>query len=151
MADHEQDDERLLAELGAALHEADDVPEWFLDTARSALEWYTLDAELAMLTHDSATTPELAGARAEPLSVHSLTFSGPETTIAVEVDPDALRGQVAPRRAGEMELRPRDGRIVKVPVDEDGWFEVRPKPAGAFRLLFRSVDGQVVLTGWVSV
>ena len=78
-------------------------------------------------------------------------FSGRETTIGIEVDPDALRGQIAPPQAGEMEIRPRDGRPVKVPVDEDGWFVVRPKPAGAFRLFFRSAGGQVVRTGWTTV
>jgi hypothetical protein len=138
MAEHEPDDERLLAELSAALREAEDVPDWFLDAAKTAFELRALDTELAMLTHDSATTPELAGARAEPLSVRSLTFSGRETTIGIEVDPDALHGQVAPPRAGEL-------------VDEHGWFVVRPKPAGAFRLFFRSDGGQVVLTGWTTL
>jgi hypothetical protein len=151
MAEHEPDDERLLAELSAALREAEDVPDWFLDAAKTAFELRALDTELAMLTHDSATTPELAGARAEPLSVRSLTFSGRETTIGIEVDPDALHGQVAPPRAGELEIRSRDGATTPVPVDEHGWFVVRPKPAGAFRLFFRSDGGQVVLTGWTTL
>ena len=151
MTEHGQGDEELLAELGAALREAEDVPDWFLDTARAAFEWHALDAELAMLTHDSATTPEPAGSRAEPLSLRSLTFAGRETTIGIEVGPDALHGQVAPPQAGEMEIRPREGRPTTVPVDEDGWFVVSPKPAGTFRFFFRSTGGQVVVTGWTTL
>lgn len=151
MPDDRNADEELLAELGAAVHAAAEVPEWFLDTARQAFEWRAFDAERAALTHDSAVEPELAGARAEPLSVRSLTFSGRELTIGLEVDPDALHGQVAPPRAGTIEIRSRGGTTTTVAVDEDGWFAIRPKPAGAFRLLFRGADGHVVLTEWTTL
>jgi hypothetical protein len=43
------------------------------------------------------------------------------------------------------------GATTAVPVDEDGWFAIRPKPAGAFRLLFRGADGHVVLTEWATL
>lgn len=151
MAEQWKSDEELLAELRAALRAEAEVPAWFTEAGKAALEWRSLDAELATLTEDSATTPEPAGARAEPLSVRSLTFTGREVAIAIEVGPDELHGQIAPPRAGELEVRPRRGAVRKLPVDELGWFVVRPKPTGAFRLCFRSAGGPVVLTDWVTL
>jgi len=151
MAEDRDTDEELLSELGAAMHRAAVVPAWFLDTASTAFEWHQLNIDLAVVTQDSATEPELAGARADPLSVRSMTFTGRAVTIGLEIDRDAVHGQVAPPQAGTIEIRARDGVSTTVAVDEDGWFAVRPKPAGAFRLLFRSDGGHSVLTDWAIV
>jgi hypothetical protein len=151
MVEHWESDEELLAGLRAALRAEAEVPAWFAETGKAALEWRALDAELATLTEDSATTAEPAGARAERLSVRSLTFTGRDVTIGIEADPDELHGQIAPPQAGQIEVRPRRGVVRKVSVDDLGWFVVRPKPAGAFRLCFRSAGGHVVLTDWMTL
>ncbi|WP_290062249.1 hypothetical protein [Amycolatopsis solani] len=150
MAEQWESDEELLADLRAALQAEAEVPAWFSETGKAALEWRGLDGELATLTEDSATTAP-AGARAEPASLRSLTFTGREVTIGIEVDADELHGQIAPPRAGEIEVRPRRGPVRRLPVDELGWFAIRPKPAGAFRLCFTSAGGHVVLTEWTTV
>ncbi len=151
MAERWRSDEELLADLRAALDAEAEVPGWFVETGKAALDWRSLDAELATLTEDSATAAEPAGARAEPLSVRSLTFTGREIAIGIEVDPDELHGQLAPPQPGEIEVHPRRGQVRRVPVDDLGWFVVRPKPAGAFRLLFRGAGGHVVVTGWTTL
>ncbi|SDX97098.1 hypothetical protein SAMN05421504_10484 [Amycolatopsis xylanica] len=140
-------DEELLAELEAALRAADEVPAGFVDAGKSAFTWRGIDAEL---TFDSAGA-ELAGTRADPASVRALTYSAAEVTLEVEVGPDALHGQVVPPQAGELDVRLRDGGTTTVPVDAVGWFVVRPKPAGTFRLRLRTADGKTVLTDWTSL
>ena len=58
---HDPDD-RLLAELAAALDAADPVPARVLDAAKESFTWRTIDAELAELVFDSAEQ-QLAGVR----------------------------------------------------------------------------------------
>lgn len=151
MADYWTDDEELLAELGEALRTAREVPASFIEAGKSAFSWRDVDAELAALTQDTAVTPELAGIRAEPLSTRALTFAGAETSIEIEVAPDALHGQVVPPQAGELEVRPRAGDTRAVPVDDVGWFVVKPKPVGLFRLRLRTVAGKTVITDWTTL
>ncbi|MGW3960941.1 hypothetical protein ACWED2_14070 [Amycolatopsis sp. NPDC005003] len=148
MAGPHDADEELLAELHAAMVSAAAVPDWFLDTANAAFAWHRLNVELAVLTADSAAEPEPAGARAEPLAVRSLTFSGRAVTIELEIEPGAVHGQVLPPQAGTVELRGRRGTPAPVAVDDDGWFAIRPRPTGVFRLVFRSAAGHSVLTDW---
>lgn len=47
-------DEELLAELGAALRTAEEVPAGFVNAGKAAFAWRGVDAELAALTFDSA-------------------------------------------------------------------------------------------------
>ncbi|MGW4060013.1 hypothetical protein ACWEGE_17125 [Amycolatopsis sp. NPDC004747] len=148
MPEQHDADEELLAELHAAMTAAAAVPDWFRDTANTAFTWHRLNVELAVLTEDSAREPELAGARAEPLAVRSLTFSGRAVTIELEIEPDAVHGQVLPPQPGTVEIRARRGTPAPVAVDDDGWFAIRPRPTGVFRLMFRSARGHSVLTDW---
>ncbi|MFD8491723.1 hypothetical protein [Amycolatopsis sp. NPDC059657] len=143
-------EEELLAELEAALRTAEEVPAGFVNAGKAAFAWRGVDAELAALTFDSAGA-EVAGTRADSASVRALTYSAAEVTLEVEVGPDALHGQVVPPQAGELDVRLRDGGTTTVPVDAVGWFVVRPKPAGTFRLRLRTADGKTVLTDWTSL
>jgi hypothetical protein len=155
------DDDQLLAELGAALRSAQEVPAGFIEAGKSAFAWHDVDSELARLVSDSdagapAQTPEPApaglrsdGGRAE---VRTMTFASDEVTIELDIEPDALRGQVVPPQAGAVQIRfgastpPQD-----FPIDEVGWFVIRPLPAVPFRLSVRLSDGSAALTSWITL
>ncbi len=48
------DDDALMVELRHVVGRVDPIPEAVRIAARAAIEWRTLDAELAALVHDSA-------------------------------------------------------------------------------------------------
>jgi hypothetical protein len=143
------DDEQLLAELAEAVRAAGDVPAGFIAAGKAAFAWRNVDAELATLT--DASTAGLVGTRAEPASLRSLSFVARELSIEVEVTADALLGQIVPAQPGEVRLHQRDGSTRTVPVDDVGWFVVRPVPEAMFRLLVRTAGGSAVITEWVTL
>ena len=142
------DDDQLLAALGEAARATPEVPAPFVDIGRSAFTWRTVDAELAELAHDSATG-ELVAVRARPDNLRSLTFVAPRLTIELEVQPDALLGQLVPPQRGEVELHRREGATSTVLVDDVGWFAIQPLPSGPIRLQIRPAGGIAVMTEWV--
>jgi len=144
------DDQRLLTDLGAAVRAERSMPEHFAEIGKSAFAWRTVDAELAELTFDSATAGADAGVRAEPAVLRSLTFAARGLSIELEITPDALLGQVVPPQPGELEVHRPDGTITSVEVDEVGWFTVRPRPDGRFRLRLHT-GSATVLTEWASI
>jgi hypothetical protein len=148
---HPLDDEHLLAELGAAVREAREVPARFVAAGRAAFAWHDIDAELAGLAYDSAAGTTAAGTRGTTAARRTLTFAAGRLTIELEVTADALRGQVVPSLAGVVELSGRDGAVRMVTLDDVGWFVVRPVPAGLVRLLVRTSDGLSVVTEWVTL
>ena len=149
MATGWDDDERLMADLEAALRAEREVPSRLVEIGKAAYAWHSVDAELASLTFDSATvsTEELAGVRSESASLRALTFAASLVTIELEVTGDALIGQLVPAQAGEIEVLMPDGEGRTVAVDEVGWFVIRPRPVGVFRLMVRTGEGDV-LTEW---
>lgn len=75
----------------------------------------------------------------------------PRLTIELEVTDTALVGQVVPPQPGELTLRRRDGSTRTVPIDDVGWFHLRPRPAGRFQLHLRTADGVSVVTEWTEL
>lgn len=143
-------DKELLGELEAAMRAEREVPARFVEAGKAAFAWRTVDAELAALTADSARDDRaMAGLRAEEASVRAITFATATVTIDVELTPDALFGQVVPARAGELQVCPREGETQTVPVDEVGWFSVRPRPTQTFRLRFEADGEPAVVTEWI--
>jgi hypothetical protein len=147
------DDERLLAELGDAVRAGQQVPAGFVAAGKAAFAWRNVDAELATLTGTAlvGTRAEPASPHAEPASLRSLSFVARELSIEVEVTADALLGQIVPPQPGEIELHGRHGSTQAVPVDEVGWFVIRPVPGTMFRLRLRTADGTAVVTEWVTL
>jgi hypothetical protein len=150
------DDEQLLAALGDAVQEVQDVPRDFIEAGKAAYAWRTIDAELAALTYDSALsgTAEAdglipAGTRAEPAVLRGLTFTSDRLTVEIQIGTDGLLGQIAPPQAGQAEVQFVTGGSTVVPIDEIGWFALRPAPGAAFRLRLRT-GGDDVLTSWVT-
>lgn len=145
------DDERLFVELRAAVQAAAEVPSQFVEAGKLAFAWRTVDAELAQLSYDSATSGIMAGTRADQATLRALTFVARDLTIEVEVATEALLGQVVPPKAGEVMVASRNSCGDTAPIDEVGWFVIRPVPAGMFRLHVRTADGESVVTQWTTL
>jgi hypothetical protein len=145
------DDDQLMAELGAAMAEAGQVPDSFVQSGKSAFTWYGVDSELAALVSDSAgaAAPAL-GMRSERPVQRSLTFATAELTIELDVHADAVRGQVAPSRSGTVQVRGAAGVERSVDIDDLGWFVIKPVPVGPYRLSIRLDGGPSALTDWIS-
>jgi hypothetical protein len=146
------DDDALLAALREALRAREAVPPEFVEAAKSAFAWHNIDAELAQLTYDSSRDAEYEPSlRGEAASIRALTFTSAHLTIELEVTRDSLLGQVIPAQAGVVTVQPGDGAETEYPVDELGFFAIRPIPAGPFRLHCRTVAGIDALTGWITI
>jgi hypothetical protein len=144
------DDERLIADLRAAMRDAGEVPASFVAAGKAAFAWRTIDAELATAADRGAADPVLAGTRTDPAALRALTFSATSLVIEVELTAEALLGQVVPPQAGQLDVQQRDRAAQTVPVDDLGWFAVRPAPAAMFRLRLRTAGGTAVVTEWVT-
>ncbi|HVQ93159.1 MAG TPA: hypothetical protein VMU51_19130 [Mycobacteriales bacterium] len=151
------DDDALAAALDTALREASDVPAGFVAAGKAAFAWHGVDAELAQLRHDSATAdPDeqyAAATRAgpdDPAVLRTLSFAADRLTVELDLTAEAVLGQIVPAQPGQVEVRAGDAAPGTVSIDEDGWFTIRPIPAGPFRLRCVTADGTAVLTGWIS-
>jgi hypothetical protein len=145
------DDEQLMAALGEALTARQAVPEWFVETGKSAYAWHNIDAELAQLTYDSSRDTERAAVlRSENASIRALTFASSHLRLELEVSGSSLLGQVIPPQAGTLETHTRAG-VTTSQLDEIGCFAVDPIPDSPFRLRCRMADGTDVLTGWITL
>ncbi|MFD0687949.1 hypothetical protein [Actinomadura fibrosa] len=145
------DDDLLLAALREAEEEARAVPAEFVRAGKAIFTWRSVDAELAALTYDSAADEDLASSLrgAETAPLRALIFATPELTVELQVEAEALVGQLYPPRGGVAETLLATGEEITAPIDEDGNFVFRPVPAGDFRVCCRPHSGPVVMTGWV--
>ena len=90
-ADLDPADRRLLDEVRSVLDDVDPVPDAVLTSARAALTWLTIDAELAALAEDTALAS--AGVRSTGLT-RSLTFESEAGVLAFEVSGDGEVRQI---------------------------------------------------------
>jgi hypothetical protein len=146
-------DEELLAALHQALESRQAVSPAFIEAARGAYAWRTIDAELAQLTYDSRADSEEAApvTRAEHASIRALTFTSARLTIELEVTGGSLVGQVVPPQAATIRLQAQGGAEAVITADEIGCFEIQPVPRGPFRLRCQTDATVDVLTGWISL
>jgi hypothetical protein len=148
------DDEELLEALREALAERRSVPPEFVEAAKNAFAWRSIDidVELAELTYDSSRDSETApSTRAETASIRALTFTSAHLTIELEVTHDSLLGQIVPAQPGSIKVQLRDGAESTVPADEIGRFTIRPMPAGTFRLHCKTSADADALTNWITL
>lgn len=143
-------DDELLTELGEAVRAAQQVPSSFIAAGKAAFAWRTVDSDLAELSNDSLSGTT-SGTRAERAEIRALTFVSGELTIEVEVTDEALVGQIVPAQTGTIEWEGPKGRSGMVPVDEVGWFAIRPTPSGPVRLHLRTGSGHTVRTEWITL
>lgn len=143
------DDERLLAELRAALDGLDPIPDRVRDAARDAFAWRTIDAELAALSYDSLLDDkELAGVRSGTDAARMLTFEAEDLTVEIEVERGRLIGQLVPPQRGDVEVRHATGSMT-VQADEVGRFVAEPVPRGPFSLRCRTASATAIVTDWI--
>ena len=147
-------DEDLLAALRQAFAARRAVPPEFVQAGQNAFAWHDIDAELAQLTYDSTRLTEGAVAiRAqEEAPIRVLTFTSAEAglQIELEVQEDALAGQILPMQSAAIEVQTRTGTDRPITADEVGCFWISPIPSGDFRLRCRPVAGCAeVVTTWV--
>lgn len=148
--DHHPDDERWLELVREAISDSSVVPHSVREAAYAAYAWRTIDAELAELTFDSTREdPALAGSRSNQAPLRSLTFSSSAITIELEVEPNALLGQLVPAQTGSVIVLLRDGTSSSVPVLDLGCFAIEPIPDQPFRL---QLDGDSrTVTDWITL
>ncbi|MGH2944470.1 MAG: hypothetical protein ACRDLN_17045 [Solirubrobacteraceae bacterium] len=153
------DDDALLAELRDVIGQLDPIPEPVQIAARLALEWRTLDAELAALVHDSAVDASLVALRGA-VAPRALTFEAPDLTIEVEAeiaDGDGglrLVGQLVPPQRAEVAVHHGED-LIAVRADERGRFAACGVATGPVSLRCR-LDGpsgasRLVETGWLTI
>jgi hypothetical protein len=144
-------DGSLLAALDDALSAARSVPPDFVATGKACFAWHGIDAELAQLTRDSFAQPDPATtARAESAVIRSLTFVAPRLTIELEIGENAMRGQLVPHQAGDLELQLANGEEIHTRADELGYFVFAHVPTVSFRLSCRT-EQDVVVTTWLTL
>lgn len=148
------DDEELLAALRQAFAARRAVPPEFVQAGQDAFAWHDIDAELAQLTYDSThRTEDVMATRApEEAAIRVLTFTcaGAGLQIELEVQEDALAGQILPMQPAAIELQTKTGTQQPISADEVGCFWISPIPSEDFRLRCRPVAGSAeVVTVWV--
>jgi hypothetical protein len=142
----EPDDDRLLEELRAALRRAGPPTPAMIAAGRAAFSWGSVDAELAVLTHDSLRDG-LAGVRGAAAPPRTLIFTGAEVSVEVEQTETDLTGQLIPPTSGEVGLWSLDGEVAALTTDELGCFDFECPPGGLVRLRCRTTSG-VLVTDW---
>jgi hypothetical protein len=155
------DDDALLAQLRHVVGQVDPVPEAVQIAARAAIEWRTLDAELAALVHDSAVEEAALAIRgAAATAPRALTFEAGDLTIEVEAETVdeagglCLVGQLLPPQAADVTVRHGD-ELVAVRADERGRFAAYGVARGPVSLRCRLDDqtgtSRLVETAWLTI
>ena len=141
------DDDALFEDLGAALRASGPAAETVFAGADAAYVWRTVDAELAALSYDSLLDGEMLLRGSAPIS-RSLVFEGSTMSVDVEVNVDALVGQLVPPTAGEVVLLGIAGELGRTRADELGSFTLAAPARGPIRLLCETSSGRLV-TEWL--
>jgi len=136
-------DEELLASVAELWELADPPPADLADGVLARLAVEDLEHELLVLVESDG----LAGVRHtegtaedQETGSWSLEYAGPDLRAYLRVteveDHTRLDGWVVPARAMTVELRPEDGTVQRVPLDEFGRFAFSSVSVGAHRLGF---------------
>lgn len=151
------DDDELVAELRRILAELDPVPEPVRIAARAALDWRTLDAELAALVHDSQVDEPLLAIRGDA-GPRALRFETAELEIELEAEPQSaertlrITGQLVPPQTAQIAID-GGGELVLTRADARGRFAATGVAPGRLRLrcwLDGAPDGgRLVQTAWL--
>jgi len=140
-------DDELLAELRAAVAEAEQVTDRQREAARAAFTWRTVDAELAELLHDSAL--ESAAVRGDD-AARTLTFASGPLTLEVEIDGDTVMGQVVGAAAETVLMQRSIADDFPLPVDPSGFFRIKGVAPGPVRFVVQAGDWTLT-SPWVAI
>jgi hypothetical protein len=150
----------LLDEFRDLFAHDDPVPPLVTETAKAALGWRRLDADLAELLSDSSLgTGEPALARGAGATLRSVSFSAGSLTIDIEIHGEnterTLLGQLSPAPPqARIEVQPADDGAPAVVMDPDelGRFRAQLPPGNAFRLRVALGEGprpKWIETSWI--
>lgn len=142
-------DDDLTIALSRALDMSDPVPESVTMFAKAAIEWRTLDTELAELVFDSAMD-EVVGVRSES-GTRQLTFRAPGVEIEVAILAEGRRrivGQLVPPQEAAVELR-FGAESHRTMSDSLGRFTFDGVPAGPISLRCTLAGDHTVQTDWL--
>ncbi|MGI9596143.1 MAG: hypothetical protein ACR2QK_08285 [Acidimicrobiales bacterium] len=140
--------ETALASLPLPDHPSSErAPDSVLDGAMWIHDWINMDADLAELTFDSASSP-LTSVRSAG-SLRQLTFISGESEIQLEIEPQersvTVSGTIAPVVSGRLQLVV-GGQVYRGEIDSLGTFIVEGVRAGTV-LAFMEIDGSNVRLG----
>lgn len=133
--------------LRQVLAEVDAPPAHVVDLAKDAFVWWGMDAELAELVYDSATTTAGTDVRSAAPE-RQMTFRAPGLEIEVEVVSERTRtviGQLVPAQPARVELR-HAGRREEADADQLGRFLFEGVAAGPIKLTVVTAGGATVQT-----
>lgn len=150
-------DDALVADLRRLLDAVDPVPERVQIATRAAIEWRTLEAELAALVHDSTIDEPLLAVRGDS-GPRALTFEASELTIEIETEMQSaeegdgirLTGQLVPPQPAHIAIRVGD-EVVPARADERGRFGAVGLDSGPLSLRCRLGDERVVETATLTI
>lgn len=149
------DDEALSAELVDALIEGPlydrvvaGATTAFRTHRRMLADDDQMDFILLSLVHDSRISGDVVGVRDRTGgAARTLVFHGDDLGVEVEVQADAIDGQLVPPRPGQVIVHAPDGVVTTVETDEVGCFRVELEAGGLLRLECKSA-GSRCLTEW---
>ncbi len=162
MSDHdEHQHDPLLDALRDVFARDDPVPPLVTQTAKAALGWRRLDADLAELLADSALeTNSLALARGDRARLRVVTCSAPTLTIDLEIqgegaDRTAL-GKLSPPMRAIVEVQTADAsapaQVMTAAADERGRFRAKLPAASSIRLRVATSEADQpnwIETSWI--
>ncbi|SDP71349.1 hypothetical protein [Lentzea jiangxiensis] len=133
-------DEVLLDALRDALSTPpDEVPPEFVEAAKAAFTWRTIDEELLLITsYDSVLDDTLFSRARATATARQLVFDADGVVLQVEVSAAGVTGQLMPA-SGPVTLVTPNGDHETAAVDELGMFVMGAAPRGPVR--FRLADG----------
>ena len=141
------DDEELLAELSAALAEAD-VPPAVRSAGQVAWDLHDLDRELAQLVYDSALEPELPALARSSTTPRTLVYRRGEVSVELQVSGRDIFGQLVPPGPGRVETVPSTGAVDRTAADDLGRFHLRDVPAGPVQVRCLWTAGATLTISW---
>ena len=148
-----EDDDTLVALLGAALDDEGPVPAVAHSAALAAFDLGHLEGELAQVVADSAVDPQLVGARHDASDDRYVEIESPHLRLELDLPADEalVIGQVDPPGVEGViiEFATASGGVERVDaeVDDLGRFQTTLR-AGSIRLHFTTAAGPVV-TPWI--
>jgi hypothetical protein len=153
-------DESLVSDLRAFFARVDPLPTLVTQTAKAALGWRRLDADLAELLSDSALESDtLVAVRGGAAPVRSVSFRARELTIDVEIHAEGaglvLLGMLTPAIEATLEVQRADGDVLATAEsDALGRFRVKLPTGGSIRLrLLPPAAGSAseIHTSWITI
>jgi hypothetical protein len=144
------DDAYLLTELVAALSAPGQTPPGFLDMAKGAFAWRTVDDDLALaaLAYDSLLDEGLSARARSQGSTRGLVFTGDGLSVEIQVTGDGIVGQLGPAGRGEISVYTPDGLFAEATADDIGAFTVELPPPGPVRLRCQAGEARFI-TDWI--